>query len=59
VWLFKAANNGDANAQFNISQNYLNGNNGLPVNRTKALNWLKAAAKNGHNQAQVLLAELQ
>ena len=58
-WLLKAANNGNAMAQFNIGQNYLYGNNGLPKNRTQALNWLRKASNNGHAQAKLMLAGLQ
>jgi TPR repeat protein len=58
-WVLKAANNGDAMAQFNIGKSYLNGSNGLPKNRIQALNWLKKAANNGHAQAELMLAGLQ
>ena len=59
TFLLKAANNGNAMAQFNIGQNYLHGNNGLPKNRTQALNWLRKASNNGHAQAKLMLAGLQ
>nr|WP_312329166.1 SEL1-like repeat protein [Acinetobacter sp.] len=42
-------------AQFNIGANYLDGINGLPKNRTQALNWLKKSADNGHAQAKLIL----
>lgn len=58
-WYLKAADQGDANAQFNIGTNYLNGSNGLPKNRIQALNWLKKSANNGHAQAKLMLAGLQ
>ena len=58
-WYFKAANNGNATAQFNIGQSYLNGSNGLSKNRVEALNWLRKSANNGVVQAKLILAELQ
>ena len=58
-WYLKAANKGNATAQFNIGNNYLYGQNGLPKNRTQALNWLKKASDNGHAQAKLVLAGIQ
>jgi TPR repeat protein len=58
-WYFKAAKNGNATAQFNIGQSYLNGSNGLSKNRVEALNWLRKSASNGVVQAKLILTELQ
>jgi TPR repeat protein len=46
-----AAEKGDADAQYEVGQAYLNGT-GLPTNEKKAMHWLKTASKNGHEQAK-------
>ena len=53
--LMEAAETGNANAQFNLAQAYLEGRHGLKKNEKKAISWLESAAKNNHRDAQYLL----
>lgn len=57
-----AAQNGDANSQFNLGVMYDNGlddnNQALEGNRREAIKWLSLAAKQGLPRAQIKLAEL-
>ena len=52
----KAAEAGDAQAQYDIFENYSYEYNGFPEDKTKAIYWLKKAAENGHVKAQNCLA---
>ena len=57
-----AAQEGDANSQFNLGVMYDNGvddnNHALEGNRKEAIKWLSLAAKQGLPRAQIKLAEL-
>lgn len=56
-WYFKAANDGDANAQFLLGLKYERGVD-LPADSAKAVRWYGKAAKQGHAEAQFMLASL-
>ena len=51
----EAAENGDAEAQFQLSKCYETGNLGIPIDHAKSVLWLKRAAKHGHVAANDLL----
>lgn len=53
--LIEAAETGNANAQYNLAQAYLEGKLGLKKSEKKALAWFKSAAKNNHQDAQYTL----
>lgn len=48
----EAAEQGDANAQFNLGYNYSAGEKGLPQNYAEAVQWYTKAANQGHAAAQ-------
>lgn len=60
-WWRKAAEQGLAAAQFNLALVYLNHDTGMSSegNLLSATNWLKMAAKQGHEQAQSVLDGLE
>ena len=47
----KLAKSGSAYAQFNLGCAYFNGNNGLKVDKKKAVKWWKKSAKQGYVSA--------
>ncbi|OHC77182.1 MAG: hypothetical protein A3B62_05845 [Rhodospirillales bacterium RIFCSPLOWO2_01_FULL_65_14] len=53
-WFAKAADKGDAAAEFELARMYEEGR-GLPKDDKKALEWLKKAAADNHADAQILL----
>jgi TPR repeat protein len=55
-WTIKAAEQGYAIAQFNLSYAYSRGE-GVERNDEKALNWMIAAAKNGYGRAQSIFQQ--
>jgi uncharacterized protein len=57
MWLQQAAQEGDAEAQFDLGNAYEQGFLGT-VNYRQALNWLQKSAKQGHPEAQNLLAQM-
>ena len=56
-WYRKVAEQGYAEAQYNLGECYENGN-GVPQNYTEAVKWLKKAAAQGHSDAINLLKDL-
>ncbi|MNI62055.1 putative beta-lactamase HcpC precursor [compost metagenome] len=54
AWYLKAAEQGYANAQFNLGWAYLNGH-GVTEDRQQALAWYSKAAEQGHADAQSML----
>ena len=52
----KAAEAGDAQAQYKMYNNYSSEYNGFPKDKTKAIYWLKKSAENGYVGAQYHLA---
>ncbi len=52
------ANQGDADAQYNIAGRYFTGSNGVPLDYTKAGAWLQKAAEQDHAAAQYNLGLL-
>ncbi|MDR0550116.1 MAG: hypothetical protein LBI10_12015 [Deltaproteobacteria bacterium] len=50
----KAADQGDADAQFFPGESYYYGH-GAPKNKAEALIWLQRAAARGHDEAQKLI----
>ena len=60
-WWRKAAQQGLSAAQFNLALFYLNCDTGLSAseNILAATSWTKMAAKQGHEQAVALLADLE
>ena len=57
-WLMKAAAQGHADAQYNISLMYGKGQ-GVTQNRAEAIKWLRKAANQGHQKAKELIKKLQ
>ena len=57
-WMQKAAQQGHAEAQYNLAVMYNEGR-GIPSDRMKAKAWLKKAIGQGHQRAGKLLATLQ
>ena len=57
-WYSKAANQGFADAQYNLGGIYYNGL-GVLQNNTKAVEWWIKAANQGHVRAKSRLAESQ
>ncbi|MCD8367240.1 MAG: sel1 repeat family protein, partial [Clostridiales bacterium] len=53
-WYEKAAQQGDAKAQYNLGVCYYNGE-GVTRNRTKAKEWFQKAADQGVEQAKAIL----
>jgi TPR repeat protein len=58
LWLEREAIAGDAQAQCSMGLRYLDGYAGTPVDATKAAHWFKAAAEQGHAEAQYHLGNL-
>ena len=58
IWLQSQATNGDAGAQCNLGEHYLNGQ-GCETNREQAIYWLQKAAAQGDIEASNKLANLQ
>lgn len=57
-WYREAAENGDAIAQVNLGQMYLNGR-GVPMDYAEGLKWVRKAADRGNvNNAQYMLGEI-
>jgi hypothetical protein len=54
----KAAEGGDATAQFRLALDYFNGLEGIPKNSAEAVTWLRKAAEQGHARAQYSLGLL-
>ena len=52
------AQDGNADAAFELSQRYAEGRNGLPKSPEKGLEWLRVAADNGNATAQVIIGKL-
>ena len=52
------AENGDAEAQYNLGIAYLYGENGIEEDRMQAMQWLDKAAKQGHRLANNMLASM-
>jgi len=50
--LRKAAEQGDANAQYDFGVLHANGKGGLPKNHAESLKWFRKAAEQGHARAQ-------
>lgn len=64
-WFRMAAEQGEADAQFNLARLYGSEVNGVykkaravPANDAEALKWYQRSAEQGHTQAQVKLAEM-
>lgn len=57
-WLEKAANQGNADAAFEIGTNYYNGERGLKQDYSEAAKWLKIAAEKNHTGAIEWLASM-
>lgn len=53
-WIRKAAEQGDAQAQYNLGVCYISGDGVVP-NKQEAMKWLRKAAKQGHPQAKEIL----
>ena len=56
-WYLKAANQGDAKAQFKVAQAYQSGT-GIAQDQLQAQQWLQKAAQAKHPLAQATLAKL-
>jgi TPR repeat protein len=56
-WLRRAADQGHAEAQYQLGRQYLDGR-GVPLDRKEAVVWLRKAADAGHAQASALLGRL-
>ena len=56
-WYRKAADQGDADAQFNLGVMYYNGE-GVPEDDKEAVKWWRKAAEQGHAEAQYFLDDL-
>jgi uncharacterized protein (TIGR02145 family) len=56
-WYKKAAEQGDANGQYELAYCYLNGK-GIKQNDKKFLEWLNKSAKNGYSGAQLVVGEI-
>ena len=52
------AQNGNADAAFELSQRYAEGRNGLTKSPEESLQWLRIAAENGNAAAQVLIGQI-
>ena len=57
-WYQKAANQGDADAQYNVGYMYYQGQ-GVAKNFAKAIEWFKKAASQGNEDAADLLNTIQ
>ena len=56
-WFRKAAEQGEAHAQFMLGMCYFNGV-GITQDKTEAVKWLQKAAKQGHEKAKKALTEI-
>jgi len=56
-WYQKAADQGLADAQFNLAASFANGT-GVPKNPAEAVKWIQMAAKQGFEPAQKALNSL-
>jgi TPR repeat protein len=56
-WFRLAANQGHAEAQYNLGEMYLSGR-GVPKSHTEALKWIGLSANQGHAEAQYNLGEM-
>ena len=56
-WFRKAAEQGEAHAQFMLGMCYFNGV-GITQDKTEAVKWLQKAAKQGHEEAKKALTEV-
>jgi TPR repeat protein len=54
VWFRKAADQGDAVAEFLLGNQYANGK-GVPQDYSEAMNWFQRAAEQGHPVAKLYL----
>ncbi|KAF8928216.1 hypothetical protein BGZ58_009806, partial [Dissophora ornata] len=57
-WYLKAANQGEANAQYNLGFMYRNGK-GVPQDYSKAMEWYLKAANQGHASAQFNISAMR
>lgn len=57
-WLLKAAEGGDADAQFHLADALYKGSNGLRVNHLLAWEWYRKAARSGNGKASFMLARM-
>lgn len=57
-WYFKAAENGDAHAQYQLGDMHMNGEGGCEKSYKKAVVWLEKAANQEHRLAQATLGIL-
>ena len=57
-WYRLAAEQGHADAQFNLGASYLEGN-GIDIDNVEGMKWIKLAAKNGYQQAIKYMESLQ
>ena len=57
-WWRKAAQKGDAKAQYNLGSSYVEGD-GVRANRRLGAVWLKKAASRGHKKAEKELRALE
>lgn len=57
-WYLKAANNGNAKAQYNLGAMYVNGI-GVKSDYVEARKWLEKAATQGNQQAINLLRQIE
>ena len=57
-WYLKAAEQGNANAQFNLGISYYKGE-GVKRNPSKAKEWFRKACENGYQKACDVLRELE
>jgi TPR repeat protein len=55
-WYTKAAEQGDADAQYLLGEMYISGQ-GVKASDEKAIQWLRKAAKQGHAKAQKRLKD--
>ena len=56
--LSHAAEQGDANSQYELASCYMEGGGGVLKDTTKGIEWLRKAAEQGHDRAQVALGTL-
>lgn len=56
--LIRDVKKGDVAAQYELGQMFYNGSRGVRADRQTALEWYEKAAKHGHAQAQVDLANI-
>jgi len=56
-WYRKAAEQGDAEAQFNLGRAFVNGE-GVDKDKMEAVKWLRLAAEQGYEDAEEMLVRL-